>query len=542
MNEQIREMPFPFQGLDDTPRLDEMYPDKTPIAVNVRTFEALEERARGGSRPGISRYFNDSTGGPIQHMNTVVRADANAVGFAFNGVEYGNFGPYGGIDFGPFPPFTFPAPPVIDLGGGYPLAHTTFTITLRPVSQKGPADGSSRSLIATVRDQFGNPQAFVNVTLHTSPAHRGGDAVVQPTIFDLSDPPHGSTEFLVTNVQVETVTYRATAEIIPGQVFASNVAKIAWKPFKLTVIPSSPTSPIGSNVTLTGTLLDLNNNPAPGRTISLAVTGSGTGNGDTQVTDGSGQVSFTVTDSVPEAVSYTMTEVATDSEADVVTVLYGGNIAFVQVNSNIFDVNTPGGVKNIAFTSPVTKDSLLLLFGDPETTGFGISSVTDSQGNSYTKVLTPSGFAIWWAIAGSSSACTVSITYAVAAGTLISAVAIANYTGNATAGPVTGNNGKAEVNTTWSTDTINVIAANSAIMGAFHASRIVGVDPPLPTLTAGAGITERLQTTHSVVVGGTTFEQKIAWYDKIGVGVSAPVTATSSANKLYQSAGISVKV
>lgn len=51
----------------------------TPVGTNVRFFEALTRRGRGGSRPGLVRYPDDAMPGLIQHLNYIVDPSADAL-------------------------------------------------------------------------------------------------------------------------------------------------------------------------------------------------------------------------------------------------------------------------------------------------------------------------------------------------------------------------------------------------------------------------------------------------------------------------------
>lgn len=65
---------FPVAGLDVTCEFDRQPPDTTPGAANVRSFDSLQFRNRGGSRFGLSRYVNETVNGvaQIQHLALLV--------------------------------------------------------------------------------------------------------------------------------------------------------------------------------------------------------------------------------------------------------------------------------------------------------------------------------------------------------------------------------------------------------------------------------------------------------------------------------------
>lgn len=74
---QILEVPFPVKGLNKGTALRGQPKGTTPSAQNVRSFEPMGKRVRGGRRPGLSKFYAlQPTGAanPIQLMTEVVRA------------------------------------------------------------------------------------------------------------------------------------------------------------------------------------------------------------------------------------------------------------------------------------------------------------------------------------------------------------------------------------------------------------------------------------------------------------------------------------
>jgi hypothetical protein len=65
---------FPVAGLDVTCEFDRQPPDTTPGAGNVRSYDSLLSRKRGGSRAGLSRFVNETVNGvaEIQHLALLV--------------------------------------------------------------------------------------------------------------------------------------------------------------------------------------------------------------------------------------------------------------------------------------------------------------------------------------------------------------------------------------------------------------------------------------------------------------------------------------
>lgn len=74
------ELQFPLEGIDDTRSFHRQRPGTTGDALNVRTFDPKTDRARGGSRAGLSKYCMNQVVGnyPIQDLNHLVTNDVVA--------------------------------------------------------------------------------------------------------------------------------------------------------------------------------------------------------------------------------------------------------------------------------------------------------------------------------------------------------------------------------------------------------------------------------------------------------------------------------
>ncbi len=79
--ETLAEMTFPLQGLNVATVYDQQPPGTAPVGLNVRSYEALTSRARGGSRPGLSQYIPAQVDGAfkIQHLAVIVDPQAEAL-------------------------------------------------------------------------------------------------------------------------------------------------------------------------------------------------------------------------------------------------------------------------------------------------------------------------------------------------------------------------------------------------------------------------------------------------------------------------------
>lgn len=94
-------LPFPLAGLDSSDPHDKQRPLTTRDGENVQSFDMLQNRARGGSRPGLTKYVGDTVTGllnkPVQCLTTVVTVSNEAM-LDDDSLFGGNvgFGPGGG--------------------------------------------------------------------------------------------------------------------------------------------------------------------------------------------------------------------------------------------------------------------------------------------------------------------------------------------------------------------------------------------------------------------------------------------------------------
>lgn len=72
---------FPWNGLDVAREFGRQPAGTSPDAENVRAFDTLAERKRGGSRHGLTKYVNETVNGdtPVQHLNILVDPTTPAV-------------------------------------------------------------------------------------------------------------------------------------------------------------------------------------------------------------------------------------------------------------------------------------------------------------------------------------------------------------------------------------------------------------------------------------------------------------------------------
>lgn len=67
-------LPFPDKGIDVSQPVGEQPAETTPAGINCRYWEALTQRGRGGSRPGLSKFNPTQPAGKqlIQELNLIV--------------------------------------------------------------------------------------------------------------------------------------------------------------------------------------------------------------------------------------------------------------------------------------------------------------------------------------------------------------------------------------------------------------------------------------------------------------------------------------
>jgi adhesin/invasin len=183
------------------------------------------------------------------------------------------------------------------------------TVTAAPTSV--PADGATPATVSvTITDASGNPLPGRTVSLQ---AAAGASSISAP-----SGPTNsrGATTFTVTDATPEAVTYGATD--VTDAFTLLHTATVTFTGPATAAESTTSASPASvpanslSITTITATLRDINGRPVAGKTVSMgancgachiapATPGSDTSNPQ-------GVVTFTSTDSTPELVSYTPTD------------------------------------------------------------------------------------------------------------------------------------------------------------------------------------------------------------------------------------------
>src|SRR4051812_5943858 len=78
-SKKIKTLLFPAGGIHRRTAYQSMPPYTTPDALNVRPFDVIKQRLRGGSRPGLikSHYTQLGSGNPIRMLSAVTYVAAN---------------------------------------------------------------------------------------------------------------------------------------------------------------------------------------------------------------------------------------------------------------------------------------------------------------------------------------------------------------------------------------------------------------------------------------------------------------------------------
>ena len=209
------------------------------------------------------------------------------------------------------------------------VSATHSTVSGSPASVV--ADGTTTSTITvTLKDANNNPASGKAVTL----AQGSGSSTVS-TASGASNA-SGVVTFTVRDTKAEAVTYMATdttdsVTITPtaGVTFTAGAVNATHS--TMSASPASVLADGTTTSTITVTLKDVNNNPASGKTVTLAQgSGSSTISTASGASNASGVVTFTVKDTKAEAVTYTATD-TTDS----VTITPTAGVTFTAVPTTL---------------------------------------------------------------------------------------------------------------------------------------------------------------------------------------------------------------
>jgi hypothetical protein len=181
---------------------------------------------------------------------------------------------------------------------------TNSTVIANPTTV---TSGGMTTITVTLRDQGVTPQPIAGktVTLHGT-----GSVVITPAANPNVTDASGAATFTATDPVDESVTFTATdtTDGVNLSSFASvTFGTLSVSPSASTVTASSP-APLGATGTdAVVTLRTASNTPVSGKEVTLQATSSGSsvviGAPSPSTTDGSGQVSFKLTDTVAESVT-----------------------------------------------------------------------------------------------------------------------------------------------------------------------------------------------------------------------------------------------
>jgi hypothetical protein len=236
---------------------------------------------------------------------------------------------------------------------------TQSTVSANPTT----VSAGSTTITVTLHDQGTIPAPIVGDTVTL--AHTGG-AIVTPAATPNKTNAQGVATFTATDATAETVTFTATdatTSTVISNTAAVTFGTLAVSATQSKVTASSP-APLGSTGTVAMvTLLTSTNSPVAGKTVSLQATGSAVvGTPPSATTDSSGQVSFPVTDSVPETVTLTATD-TTDG------------VTLSQKPTVVFQTASPSASASTVVAQPPTAPA------DGETQPLITVTVKDTFGN-----------------------------------------------------------------------------------------------------------------------------------------------------------------
>lgn len=89
MPEQEASVEFPAGGVHVACEYSRQPDGTTPVGTNVRALDQATERLRGGSRPGLARFINETVNGDalIQHLTVLVDPTVEALGADDDGLD-----------------------------------------------------------------------------------------------------------------------------------------------------------------------------------------------------------------------------------------------------------------------------------------------------------------------------------------------------------------------------------------------------------------------------------------------------------------------
>ena len=282
--------------------------------------------------------------------------------------------------------------------GVLPNATQNFTLTVNPgavssgtsTASANPtsvvADGSTISTITvTLEDANNNPVSGKTVTL----SQGTGSSTISAA--SGASNASGVVTFTVKDTKAETVIY--TAKDTTDNVTITQTASVTFATgpvsatkSTVTANPTSVTADGSTTSTITVTLLDANNNPVSGKTVTLSQgTGSSTISAASGASNASGVVTFTVKDTKAESVTYT----ATDS-TDSTTITQTASVTFTAGTVNATKSTVTANPTSVTADGSTTSTITVMLF-DTNNNPVSGKTVTLSQGTGSSTISAASG-------------------------------------------------------------------------------------------------------------------------------------------------------
>jgi hypothetical protein len=268
------------------------------------------------------------------------------------------------------------------------------SVVASPATAVGDGEDSSTVTVTLLGDSAGGvtslPVPGKTVTLSGSTS----TTVITPAQSPNVTNTNGQATFTVTDSTAETVTYTASdatdgvtpssSRNQPSVTFTAPVVDTAHS--KVVASPTTvPTA--GDSTTITVTLRDQAANPEPvsGKEVSLVSTGSAviTPTPSVATTDGSGEATFTATDTAPESVTFTATDVTDGITLTSTASVTFGSLVVSPTASTISasspaESGSPQGSKVVVTLLTANSEPVA---GKMVTLGFGTSSAMTSDPN-----------------------------------------------------------------------------------------------------------------------------------------------------------------
>jgi hypothetical protein len=419
------------------------------------------------------------------------------------------------------------------------------TVVASPTSV--PADGTTTSTVTvTLKDGMGNPVSGKKVTLTAG----SGSSIISAA----SGPSNASgvVTFTVKNSVAEAVIYTATDTTDTAIIPITQTATVIFGPSAAnsTVVASPISVPADGTTTstVTVTLKDEVGNPVSGKTVTLtAGSGSSIISAASGPSDASGVVTFTVTDSEVEVVTYTAADTTDNiTITQTATVTYTLLTRVVSINRNDPDPTSAATVSwTVTFNQSVTGlDASAFTLSASGVSGAFISVVTGS-GITWTVTANTGIGSGTLGLNQSGPGSVVATLYGTFSGevyTISSTPAMAEYRmdeliWDGTANEVVDSSGSgnhAQAFNSANTDNVSPVSIGTCRYGVFANDSTITkgyVQTPLPDLASDFTITAWIRTTNNTVT-----EQRILIDDEhnsAGYGFSLADSGTPGILRFY---------